>query len=382
MPDKPHRLETDLIHAGELRPRIEGAVTLPIFQTSTYEADGVSDRYLRLSNTPNHQALHQKLAALEGGEAALVTASGMAAIATTLLACLDAGDHLLAQDCLYGGTHGLITRDMVRLGLNFDFIQGDDPDSWRRRLKPNTRILYVESITNPLMQVADLEALARFAREHGLISVIDNTFPTPVNFRPLKWGFDLSVHSGTKYLNGHSDIVAGAIIGSHGHIRKIHHTANHLGGSLDPHAAFLLHRGIKTLALRVEAQNRSALELAEFLQTRPGVAKVIYPGLKDHPDHQRASRLFKGFGGMLSFELHGETEAAERFLKALRLPVNAPSLGGVESLITRPATSSHAELSREERRRAGISEGLIRLSVGLEAPQDLIRDLDSALEAV
>ncbi len=382
MPDKPHRLETDLIHAGELRPRIEGAVTLPIFQTSTYEADGVSDRYLRLSNTPNHQALHQKLAVLEGGEAALVTASGMAAIATTLLACLDAGDHLLAQDCLYGGTHGLITRDMVRLGLNFDFIQGDDPDSWRRCLKPSTRILYVESITNPLMQVADLEALARFAREHGLISVIDNTFPTPVNFRPLKWGFDLSVHSGTKYLNGHSDIVAGAVIGSRGHIRKIHHTANHLGGSLDPHAAFLLHRGIKTLALRVEAQNRSALELAEFLQTRPGVAKVNYPGLKDHPDHQRASRLFKGFGGMLSFELHGETEAAERFLKALRLPVNAPSLGGVESLITRPATSSHAELSREERRRAGISEGLIRLSVGLEAPQDLIRDLDSALEAV
>ena len=382
MPDKPHRLETDLIHAGELRPRIEGAVTLPIFQTSTYEADGVSDRYLRLSNTPNHQALHQKLAALEGGEAALVTASGMAAIATTLLACLDAGDHLLAQDCLYGGTHGLITRDMVRLGLNFDFIQGDDPDSWRRCLKPNTRILYVESITNPLMQVADLEALARFAREHGLISVIDNTFPTPVNFRPLKWGFDLSVHSGTKYLNGHSDIVAGAVIGSRGHIRKIHHTANHLGGSLDPHAAFLLHRGIKTLALRVEAQNRGALELAEFLQTRPGVARVIYPGLKDHPDHQRASRLFKGFGGMLSFELHGETEAAERFLKALRLPVNAPSLGGVESLITRPATSSHAELSREERRLAGISEGLIRLSVGLEAPQDLIRDLDSALEAV
>ena len=385
MSDKPQRMETDLIHEGEPRPRIEGAVTLPIFQSSTFEFGGESDydriRYLRLSNTPNHQALHRKLAALEGGQAALVSASGMAAIATTLLACLDAGDHLLAQDCLYGGTHGLITGEMVRLGMSYDFIRGDAPDSWRRCLKPNTRILYVESITNPLMQVADLEALARFAREHGLISVIDNTFPTPVNFRPLERGFDLSVHSGTKYLNGHSDIVAGAVIGSHGHIRKIHHTANHLGGSLDSHAAFLLHRGIKTLALRVEAQNRSALRLAEFLQAHPGVAGVNYPGLKDHPDHQRACRLFSGFGGMLSFELHGGTEAAERFLKALRLPVNAPSLGGVESLVTRPAATSHVGLSREERRRAGISESLIRLSVGLEAPDDLIRDLESALEA-
>ena len=300
MPDKPHRLETDLIHAGEPRPRIEGAVTLPIFQSSTFEFGGESDydriRYLRLSNTPNHEALHQKLAALEGGEAALVTASGMAAIAITLLACLGAGDHLLAQDCLYGGTHGLITRELVRLGLSFDFIQGDDPQSWRRSLKPNTRVLYLESITNPLMQVADLEALARFAREHGLISVIDNTFPTPVNFRPLEWGFDLSLHSGTKYLNGHSDIVAGAVIGSHGHIRKIHHTLNHLGGSLDSHAAFLLHRGIKTLAVRVAAQNRSGLELAQFLQTHAAVARVNYPGLRDHPDHQRASRLFSGYG--------------------------------------------------------------------------------------
>ena len=385
MSDKPQRMETDLIHAGEPRPRIEGAVTLPIFQSSTFEFGGESEydriRYLRLSNTPNHQALHRILAALEGGQAALVSASGMAAIATTLLACLDAGDHLLAQDCLYGGTHGLITGEMVRLGLSYDFIRGDDPDSWRRCLKPNTRVLYVESITNPLMQVADLEALARFAREHGLISVIDNTFPTPVNFRPLELGFDLSVHSGTKYLNGHSDIVAGAVIGSHGHIRKIHHTANHLGGSLDSHAAFLLHRGIKTLALRVEAQNRSALQLAEFLQAHPGVAQVNYPGLKDHPDHQRASRLFSGFSGMLSFELHGGIEAAERFLKALRLPVNAPSLGGVESLVTRPAATSHVGLSREERRRAGISESLIRLSVGLEAPEDLIRDLESALQA-
>lgn len=385
MPDKPRRLETDLIHAGEPRPRIEGAVTLPIFQSSTFEFGGESDydriRYLRLSNTPNHQALHRKLAALEGGQAALVTASGMAAIATTLLACLNAGDHLLAQDCLYGGAHGLITGELVRLGLSYDFIRGDDPQSWRRCLKPNTRVLYVESVTNPLMQVADLEALAGFARQHGLISVIDNTFPSPVNFRPLEWGFDLSVHSGTKYLNGHSDIVAGAVIGSHGHIRKIHHTANCLGGSLDSHAAFLLHRGIKTLALRVEAQNRGAFQLAEFLQAHPGVARVNYPGLKDHPDHQRASRLFSGFGGMLSFELHGGTEAAERFLKALRLPVNAPSLGGVESLVTRPASTSHVGLSREERRRAGISESLIRLSVGLEAPQDLIRDLESALQA-
>ena len=317
---------------------------------------------------------------LEGGEAALVTASGMAAIATTLLACLEAGDHLLAQDCLYGGTHGLITRELVRLGLSFDFIPGDDPQSWRRSLKPNTRVLYLESITNPLMQVADLEALARFAREHGLISVIDNTFPTPVNFRPLEWGFDLSLHSGTKYLNGHSDIVAGAVIGSHGHIRKIHHTLNHLGGSLDSHAAFLLHRGIKTLAVRVAAQNRSGLELAQFLQTHPGRGPRQLSGLEGPP------RPPAGLPPLQRLRRHAELRAARRHRGGRAVPEGPassrqrPQPGGVESLVTRPASTSHAGLSREERRRAGISEGLIRLSVGLEAPEDLIQDLESALQ--
>ncbi len=384
MPSKSHRLETNLIHAGEPSPRIQGAVTMPIFQSSTYEYRGEANyddvRYLRLSNTPNHQALHQKLAALESGGAALVTSSGMAAISATLLACLDAGDHLLAQDCLYGGTHGLITEEFARLGLSFDFINGHDPESWQRSLRPNTRVIYVEAITNPLMQVADLEAVSRFANEHGLISVIDNTFTTPVNFRPLEWGFDLSVHSGTKYLNGHSDIVAGAVIGSKEHIRKTTHRLNHWGGALDPHAAFLLHRGIKTLALRVKAQNQSALQVAEFLQTHPNVARVNYPGLREHPDHHRATHLFHGYGGMLSFELHSGTAGAERALKSLTLPIDAPSLGGVESLVTRPASTSHAGLSREARQRAGITDSLIRLSVGLEATEDLIQDLQSALE--
>lgn len=263
-----HHLETKLVHAGEPKPLICGAVSMPIFQSSTFEyagAAGYDDlRYIRLNNTPNHIALHQKLAALENAEAALVTASGMAAISTTLLTLLSSGDHLLAQNCLYGGTHDFLTRDFGAVGISFDFIDGDDPDSWKQKLRTNTKAIYVETMTNPLLQVADLKAVVEFAAAHGIVSVIDNTFASPLNFRPPEWGFDLSLHSCTKYLNGHSDIVAGAIIGRTALIEKITHKLNHLGGSLDPHACFLLHRGIKTLAVRVRHQNKSALKVARF----------------------------------------------------------------------------------------------------------------------
>jgi cystathionine beta-lyase/cystathionine gamma-synthase len=377
------RLETKLIHAGEPRPLIEGAVNVPIFQSSTYAYSGQQDyhalRYIRLNNTPNHKALHEKLAAVENAEAALVFASGMAAIATSLFALLQPGDHVLAQNCLYGGTHELITKDLALLGIAVDFIDGNDPACWPSRLKASTRLLLAESITNPLMQVGDLAAMAVFARNNGLISLIDNTFPSPVNFRPLEWGFDLSMHSGTKYLNGHSDIVAGAVMGRAGLIEKILHKLNHLGGSLDPHACYLLHRGLKTLAVRVGHQNRSALGIARFLQSHPAVEKVNYPGLEDHPNHALAKRFFNGFGGMLSFEIKGDAAAADAFMAKLTLPIIAPSLGGVESLITRPATTSHSGISPPDRRALGISERLIRLSVGLEAEQDLIADLDQAL---
>ena len=376
-------METKLIHSGDPATPIEGAVSMPVFQSSTFLYTGAGSyhdlKYIRLNNTPNHILLHRKLAALENAEAALVTASGMAAISASLLAFLSPGDHLLAQGCLYGGTHGLITKDLAGLGISFDFFDGDSPDSWESLLRPETRVIYVEAMTNPLLEVADLQAIAEFSRTHGLISIIDNTFASPVNFRPPEWGYDLSLHSCTKYLNGHSDIVAGAVIGRGELVEKITLTLNHLGGSLDPHACFLLNRGLKTLAVRMRYQNESALKIARFLENHPKVQKVNYPGLESHPTHQRAGELFDGFSGMLSFELAGDVETAERFLGNLQIPFVAPSLGGVESLITRPATTSHSGLSPREREALGISDSLIRFSVGLEAVDDLIDDLDQAL---
>lgn len=377
-------LETKVIHAGEPEERICGAVAMPVFQSSTFESDDNAEyhdlRYIRLNNTPNHEVLHRKLAAIEGGEAALVAASGMAAITTSLLTVLRAGDHLLAQSCLYGGTHDFITQDLERFGISYSLIDADDPASWKAQLRTNTKAIYVEAITNPLIQVDDLPAVAQFAKDNGLISMIDNTFPSPVNFQPLAQGFDLSLHSGTKYLNGHSDIVAGAAIGSAELIERIRHRLNHLGGSMDPHTCFLLQRGIKTLVLRVRFQNDSALKIARFLDQHERVAKVHYPGLETHPRHRRACELFSGFGGMLSFELKGDAAAADRFIHDVTLPISAPSLGGVDSLITRPAMTSHVGMTVEDREALGISDSLIRLSVGIESTRDLIADLERALE--
>ncbi len=378
-------LETIAIHGGEPKPRIEGSVAMPLFQSSTFisgDETGYHDvRYLRLNNTPNHIVLHAKLAALEHGEAALVTSSGMAAISTSLLTVLQTGDHLLAQDSLYGGTHDFVTHDLKNFGITYTFIDANNPQSWKAQLRPNTKAVYVETITNPLMQVCDLPAIARFARESKLISMIDNTFASPVNFHPLDHGFTLCLHSGTKYLNGHSDIVCGAAIGPKDLIERIRERLNHLGGTLDPHACFLLHRGLKTLAVRVRFQNESAGRIARFLEAHDRVARVSYPGLESHPHHHRARELFAGFGGMLSFELKGGSEAAKRFLDKLTLPLVAPSLGGVESLVTQPSKTSHAGLSLDDRKRLGISDGLIRFSVGLEATEDLMEDLDRALRA-
>ena len=376
-------IQTQLVHAGEPRPSIEGAVVLPVFQSATFtsqENETYDDiRYLRLNNSPNHQVLHDKLARICKGEAAVVTSSGMAAICTVLMTLLRSGDHFLAQDCLYGGTHSLMTEDMPALGLDFDFIKGNEPDTWAGLLHPQTRLIYVETMTNPLLEVADLEAVVAFAREHGLVSVIDNTFASPVNFRPLEMGFDLEIHSATKYLNGHSDIVAGCVVGGRERIERILHKLNHLGSSLDPHACFLLYRGLKTLALRVRQQNHNALELAQFLRRHPAVAQVNYPGLEDHPQYHRARQLFAGCGGVLSFELCGGEEQAERLIAGLELPLSAPSLGGVESLITRPAATSHAGLTPRERGKIGIADGLIRVGVGIEAAEDLCADFARSL---
>jgi cystathionine beta-lyase/cystathionine gamma-synthase len=378
------RIETAVIHAGEARPRVEGAVTLPIFQSSTFEVKSDGDyhdvRYARLSNTPNHAVLHAKLAAIEGGEAALVTASGMAAISSTLLSILGSGDHVMAHRTLYGGTHDFLTKDLPRLGIEHTLVDADARgDAWERGLRPTTRAFYVETLTNPLLEVLDLDGVASFCKAHGLVSIIDNTLATPVNFRPIARGFDLVVHSATKYLNGHSDIVAGAVVGSAERVRAAKLKLDHFGGALDPHACFLLHRGMKTLPLRVRHQSESALRIARFLEAHPGVERVNYPGLESHPRIERSRQWFQGHGGLLSFELKGGMPAVERFFARAKIPVSAPSLGGPETLMTRPASTSHAGLAPDERRRLGVSDTLVRISIGLEATEDLVDDFDRAL---
>lgn len=373
-------LETRLVHAGEEREGAGGAVVLPIYQSSVFQiADDGHLIYPRYNNLPNHRVLAAKLASLEGAESGMVSATGMAAISAALLSLLANGDHLLATDRLYGGTYELVTRRLPALGIGVDLVPGDDPEAWRSKLRPQTRAIYTETITNPQMEVPALAAVVDFARRHGLVSVIDNTFATPVNFRPPERGFDLSLHSATKYLNGHSDLVAGVVLGREELVQAAQETSKLLGGTLDPHACFLLHRGVKTLALRVRHQNASALALARHLEAHPAVARVRYPGLASHPAHERARQLLDGFGGMLAFELTGGREAADRFFSRVRLATHAPSLGGVETLVVSPARTSHARLTPEERRSLGISDGLIRVSTGIEGVEDLIADFDQAL---
>ncbi len=371
-------IDTQLIHAGEER-RIEGAIRMPIFQTAMFEHDDSPLRYIRYNNTPNQIVLNRKLAILEGAEEALVTGSGMAAISGALLTVLKPGDHLLAQDTLYGGTHGFVRTLLADLGVSVSFFDADAPETWNSLLQANTRAVYVESITNPLLHVCDLEGIVAFAQANKLVSLIDNTFATPFNYPASAAGFDFSLHSATKYLNGHSDVVAGVIAGRGDWVRKAGKNLKQLGGSLDPHACFLLHRGVQTLALRMRQHNATAHALAEFLDSRSEVAQVYHPGLKSHPQNERAARLFEGFSGMLSIELKGGLEATEKLMSRLQIPVYAPSLGGIESLMTRPAISSHAGLTPEERKAAGIRDFLLRISVGIEDCQDLIDDFDQAL---
>lgn len=375
-------ISTQLIHAGEPQPRIEGSVCMPVFQSANFVVtdEGQYDaiKYARLNNTPNHVALHMKIAAIENAEAALVLGSGMAAVSHTFLGLLKAGDHILAQKTLYGGTFSLITEDLRRFGVGVDYVDATQPATWLPKLKDSTKVFYVESISNPLMEVPNFTEVVSFARKTNLTTVIDNTFASPVNFRPLDLGFDISLHSATKYLNGHSDVVAGAVAGSKRLIAQIAHAAAHLGGTLDTHACFLLHRGMKTLALRMQHHNVAAMKIARHLEEHKAIKSVHYPGLEGSPSHQLAKEHFTGFGGMLSFELRDGAKT-EKFMAALKYPLVAASLGGVESLVILPAKSSHLGMKPEERRAAGIPDGLIRYSVGIEDPLDLIADLDQAL---
>lgn len=375
------RLGTLVVHAGSRH--VDGAVVSPIYPSANYlQQDAASYGevvYLRLSNSPQHRALAEKLAVLEGAPRAMALGSGMAAISTALLSVLSAGDHLLVQRNLYGGTATFVSHDLARLGVTFTEVDAAKPETWRQAVRPTTKAFYVESLSNPLLEVPELEAVVAFCRERGLTSLIDNTFLSPCGFRPVPFGFDLVVHSATKYLNGHSDLVAGAIAGTEAHVAAAHNVANHLGGSLEPNACFLLDRGLKTLVLRMARQTETALRLAMALADHPAVARVRYPGLPHDPHHARATRYFEHYGAMIAMELPSAAAAA-RFLERVRIPLHAASLGGVESLVVLPSRSSHLGLTPAAREALGITDALVRISVGIEDPDDLVEDMIRALE--
>ena len=360
-------------------------VAAPIYQSSTFVSGiGAGDEvlYTRYGNNPNQLRLAERLARLEGAEAAIFVASGMGATALAHLAVLNPGDHLLASDWIYGGTRKLFTEEFTRFGIEVSFVNPEKRREWRSKLRKNTRAIFIESPTNPLMRVLDVEWLAVLAEAEGIALLVDSTFASPINYRPLEHGADVVIHSVTKYINGHSDIIAGAVAGAETIVEEVRSRMKVWGQALDPHAAWLIERGMKTLAVRVQRHNQTGMEVATWLEEQPKVRRVHYPGLASHPDHALAARTLEGFGGMVGVELAGGPRAAERCLRALRLITHAPSLGGVESLVSEPRFTSHAALTPDERAAAGIPDGFLRLSLGLEDAADLIDDLTRGLAAV
>jgi cystathionine beta-lyase len=371
------KMQTQCVHAGGYRDEKTRGIATPIFTATAYEyLDSEARPYPRYFNTPNQEAVVRKLCALEHGEDGVVFGSGMAAISTALLALLREGDHAVIQDDIYGGTRSFVTERFPALGIRFTLVDRDVA-AIEAAVRPETRLIYVETPTNPTLQIVDLARVAELARSRKLLTLIDNTFASPVNQNPLDLGIDVSLHSGTKYLGGHADLCCGAAIASKELAGRIRGAAAHLGGSLNAESCYLLERSLKTLALRVERQTENAGRIAELLQREPGVKKVNYPGLANHPGRQIARGQMKGFGAMLSFEL--ASGAALPFMRALRLIRPAMSLGGVESTICDPATTSHRVVPAEDRERLGIPAGLLRLSVGVEDCDDLIADLRQAL---
>ena len=354
----------------------------PLYQSSTFTnpiGSTAEVRYTRYGNNPNQLVIAKRLALLEGAEAAIFVASGMGATALAHLAMLRPGDHLLSSEWIYGGVHRLFAQEFGRLGIEVTFVTPLESRTWKRALKKNTRAIFVETPTNPLLRVIDLEPIATLCKTEGLALMVDSTFATPLNFRPLEHGADVVIHSATKYLNGHSDVIAGAVAGTESVIEEVRKLMHVWGQAVDPMAAWLIERGMKTLAVRVERHNRTALAVAEWCSQQPQVAAVHYPGLPAHPDHADAKRTLNGFGGMVGVELKGGARAAERFLRALTIAAHAPSLGGVETLVSEPRLTSHAMLTPEDRARAGIPDGFLRFSLGLEDPDDLIADFAQAL---
>ena len=381
-------MATRAVHEGETRHRVSGPVVPPIAQSANFTFANVEemkawvegrskvDIYTRYGN-PTLRVAEAKLAALEETDGALVAASGMAAITSSILSFVEAGDEIITTRSLYGGTYRFMRDMLPRFGVTVHFVENDLEDV-DRFVNDRTRILYTETPTNPTLQIVDLRKAAKFAQQHDLVSMVDNTFATPIFQKPATLGFDLVLHSATKYLNGHSDLIAGAVAGRKKHLEKVRGTLIKLGGTMDPGACYLLIRGMRTLETRVRRQEANARAVARFLEKHPKVAQVHYPGLKSHPGHEIARRQMKGFGGIVSFELKEGAGAVNDFLRKTRVFSLAESLGGVTSLVEHPATMSHASMPREHREKVGITEELIRLSVGLENIDDLLDDLRQA----
>ena len=382
MKSKSLGVNTICTHVGELKDeQFKGAIS-PLYMSSSYAYEDVDvKRYPRYFNTPNQEGLAKKVAALEHCDAALIFGSGMAAVSHTMLAFLQNGDHVVVQKTIYGGAFNFMVEELPKYGIEYDFTDGFSEDDFRRKIKPNTKAIYIETPSNPLMLITDLEMIAKLAKENGLVSIIDNTFASPVNQTPADFGIEVILHSATKYMGGHSDLCGGAVAASEENIKRIWNVGKNLGGSLSDYTVWLLERSMKTLAIRVKAHNKNAFKIAKWLYKHELVAKVYYPGLKDHPDHRLAKKQMNGYTGMLSFELVEGCDP-DLFMKSLEMIKQSMSLAGVESTIVSPIKTSHALLSSEERAKQGINDGLLRLSVGIEDKEDIIADLQQAFEVV
>jgi len=377
-------LSTTAIHGGAPPPDPGTGVSSPIVQSVNYAQEaGTSEGllYTRYGNTPNAERVQRRLAMLEGSEAALVLSSGMGATACAMLALLRSGDHLVSSSWIYGGTRKLFTEDLPGMGIEVTLVNPLEPRAWRRALKKNTRVIFLESPVNPTCRVLELGSLQHLAHSEGIALVVDSTFASPINFRPIEHGVDVVIHSATKYLNGHHDILAGVVCGNEPLIDEVRRKMIVWGQAPDPFACWLLERGMKTLDVRVKRQNQNAMQIAEWCTTKPQIAKVHYPGLPSHPDHEIAKTLLDGFGGMMAIELKGAGPAAVRFVKELKLFTYAASLGGVDSLVIEPRYSSHEHMSPDERAKIGIPDGFLRMSIGIENAEDLIADIEQALQA-
>jgi cystathionine beta-lyase/cystathionine gamma-synthase len=373
---------TIAVHGRPARKADWAPVVSPIVQSTTFMNPVGGEEevlYTRYGNNPNQLEVSRKYALLEGAEDAVCVSSGMAATALAHLAILRPGDHLLASSWIYGGTRKLFDEEFGRLGIAVSYQDPGQPRNWRKQIRKTTRAIFVETPTNPLARMLDLPVVAQIAREFGLALLVDATFASPINFRPLQHGADVVITSATKYLNGHSDVIAGAVGGSASGIEEVIRLMRLWGQSIDPHQAWLLDRGMKTLAVRMERHNANGLAVARWAEGHRGIAAVHYPGLESHPDHEIARRLLDGFGGMLGLEIAGGVPATERFLRRLKVFAHAPSLAGVESLVSEPRITSHKHMTAEGRAALGIRDGFVRVSCGIEDAEDLIADLEQAL---